>query len=307
MISAALFAGQVSERVGMGSGLAARSAAARALMERVSRTLGWNLGTLLFEGPEEELAKPVNTQLAVLTVDLMAWEVLRVSGRKVDLLAGFSLGALAALVAGEGISLEGATAIVVRTAEIYDEMLGGLDAGMAAVVGVSLPRIEEACRHASRGDEIATVASRSHPAAVVLTGVRAAIRRALDELGDQALRVRWLPVSWPMHSPLLEPVTRRLDCELDRIAPSRDLACPVVSPLDGAVLRRQSEVRRLAGRVVVEPVRWDLTLERCLSLGVEKYYECGEGEQIGRMLRWWRRDVTIEAVGEEPGEVAEAI
>ncbi|QQR72742.1 MAG: ACP S-malonyltransferase [Holophagales bacterium] len=304
---AALFAGQQSERVGMGRALAERSPAARQLLDRASRVLGRDLGRLLFEGPAHELNRPVNSQLAVLTVDLMAWEAVRESRRQVDLVTGFSLGALAALVAASGLELEGALAIVVRTAEIYDEILGALAAGMAAIVGVPAERIERACVRQSRGGELATIASRSHPSTVVVTGDHAAVARVVEEIAPEALRTSWLPVGWPVHSPLLEPVVARLHREIEQLAPCRDLAIPVVSPFDGAVIRDRAEVRRLSGRVVVEPLRWDLALERCAALGVTKFYECGAGEQIGRMLRWWRRDVALETIGAEIGPLAEAV
>ena len=74
---ALLFPGQGSQSVGMGKSLYEASAAARAVFDGADTALGFALSRLCFEGPEEELKLTANTQPAILTHSVAAFEDLR--------------------------------------------------------------------------------------------------------------------------------------------------------------------------------------------------------------------------------------
>src|SRR5512143_4160152 len=152
----------------MGRVLAQRSPAAAAVLEEAERHLGAGFRNLLFDGPEEELGVAVRAQCAGATVDAMAYEALLEAGVAVEGVAGYSLGAFPALVAAGALDFRGALSIVVRTAELYDELLGDLPAAMASVIGVGSERLQQICDEATVGEEIVTLGATPHPSLLVI-------------------------------------------------------------------------------------------------------------------------------------------
>ena len=83
----------------MGKALAETHAAARRVFEEADEALGFAISRLCFEGPDDQLKLTENTQPALLTVSIAAFEVLRAEGIAPDYVAGHSLGEYSALVA----------------------------------------------------------------------------------------------------------------------------------------------------------------------------------------------------------------
>jgi len=291
----------------MGRELARSSPAAAAVLERAEAFAGSGLGRVMFDGPAEALSQEVRAQVAVVTVDVMAWAALAESGRTVDYLAGYSLGAIAAMVAGGALELEGALAIVLRTAEIYEEELGDTAGGMVSITGLGARRIEELCRAPEIGASAVTIAAHLQPELIVVSGAEPGLSRVCAAALGEALRVRRLPITWPVHSPIMAPVMARLGRELARLAPARDLRIPVLSPFDGGTVRSAAEAVSVAGSVVGTPQRWDLVLARCEQLGLARFYECGAGDQLARVMRRWRRGAVVESAGRGFSDMAEAV
>src|SRR5712692_7940048 len=98
MRSAFVFPGQGSQGVGMGQDLAALPSAQRIFAE-ADRVLGFALSQLMFGGPKASLDDTINTQPALYTLSVAAYESL--ANKSAHFAAGHSLGELAALyVAG---------------------------------------------------------------------------------------------------------------------------------------------------------------------------------------------------------------
>ena len=78
MKKAALFSGQGSQYVGMGRDLWEEFPLVRGLFQEANDALGFDLRSLCFEGPEEELRLTERTQPAIFTV---IETELRINGR----------------------------------------------------------------------------------------------------------------------------------------------------------------------------------------------------------------------------------
>src|SRR5690606_5528725 len=82
IMTAFVFPGQGSQKVGMGAELAEASVAAREVFQEVDEALGQNLSRIMREGPEEELTLTENAQPAIMA---HAIAVLRVLEREAGL------------------------------------------------------------------------------------------------------------------------------------------------------------------------------------------------------------------------------
>src|SRR5438093_11795634 len=108
--TALLFAGQGAQVVGMGKDLAAAFPTACAWFDRANATLGYDLASICFKGPEAELTKTENAQPGIFLVSWVAFELLkdRVPALKFEATAGLSLGEFTVLTAARVLTLDDA-------------------------------------------------------------------------------------------------------------------------------------------------------------------------------------------------------
>ena len=142
-----IFPGQGSQYVGMGKELFLTPIGAR-VQQTAREILGSKFITLLSEGPEEELQQTAWTQPAILLVSVAAWQQLSEAGIEPDYVAGHSLGEYSAHVAAGSLDLAEALRVVRKRGELMQAAVpvGG---GMAAILGLSAERVEEACHRAA--------------------------------------------------------------------------------------------------------------------------------------------------------------
>ena len=106
MKRAFLFPGQGAQIVGMGKDIYEKYEEARKIYDKASEISGIDVKKICFEGPEEELNKTENTQIAILTTSLAMLEVLKAKGIEAEVAAGLSLGEYGALIYAGIISFE---------------------------------------------------------------------------------------------------------------------------------------------------------------------------------------------------------
>src|SRR6185295_19321776 len=132
---------------------------------------------------------------------------------------------------------------------------------MAAVLGLDLPGVEQACRAAAQGD-VVSPANMNAPGQVVIAGHTAAVDRAVEACKAAGARkaVR-LAVSAPFHCALMAPAQECLAADLARV-PFRDAQVPLVNNVDARVVWGAGECREGLVRQVSAPVRWQAVVER---------------------------------------------
>src|SRR2546429_8498005 len=106
--TALLFAGQGAQVVGMGRDLAEKYPVAHGLFERANATLGYDLASVCFNGPDDELIKTENAQPGIFLVSWVAFQLLkeRVPSFTFEATAGLSLGEFTALTVAGALSFE---------------------------------------------------------------------------------------------------------------------------------------------------------------------------------------------------------
>jgi [acyl-carrier-protein] S-malonyltransferase len=131
------------------------------------------------------------------------------------------------------------------------------------------------------------------PGQVVIAGDTAglkAVEPLLKEAG--ARRVMPIPVSAPFHSSLMRPAGKRLAEDLDRVTIA-DPRIPVVANVSADLVCTGPEVKESLIRQVYSPVRWEESILKLISLGVDTFVEVGPGRVLSGLIKKISRDVLI--------------
>ncbi len=283
----------------MGRQLAETLPAVRQLYERASGVLGYDLATLCFEGPEEELDSTVVSQPALFVTSLAALEWLRnESPGVVDhcaMAAGLSLGEYTAMVFAGVMEFEVALAVVQRRGEAMQAASDATSSGMVSVLGLDLERIEQICDEA-RGDDVLQVANLLCPGNIVVSGHVTACER-VAELADAAGAMKVIPlaVAGAFHTTLMDSAVGQLADALADVPMSKP-RIPVVSNVDAQAHDDPDEIRDLLIRQVVSAVQWEQSMRYMLDESVERFYEVGPGRVLRGLLKRIQRKVPCETV-----------
>jgi [acyl-carrier-protein] S-malonyltransferase len=285
---ALLFPGQGAQYVGMGSAEAARSGAARDLLALAEEVLGYDLGRLIAEGPEEELRRTEHAQPAIFTVSMMSVRAAEESGdpalAAVGAASGLSLGEYTALCYAGVFSFEDGLRLVRARGVAMQAAADRTPSGMVSLVGADADTAEAVCGEA-RQDDVLVVANRNAPGQIVVAGDLAACARVpavAKRLGIR--RAIPLAVAGAFHSPLMEPA-RAVLAEALASLELRPPRIPVVSNVTAAPVRDAEEVRLLLGRQVVAPVLWEDGVRALAASGMRRFVELAPGRVLTGLLR----------------------
>jgi [acyl-carrier-protein] S-malonyltransferase len=283
-----VFTGQGSQHVGMGLDLCAQYSEARSVFDEADTALGFALSKLCFDGPEDELNDTINTQPAVLAVSiatLRAMGALEEVG-PVSSVAGHSLGEYTALVAAGKVSFGDALRLVRERGRLMKEAGDQRPGGMAAVMGLPMESVEEACALAREETaSIVQVANINSPGQVVISGERRGLDRAI-ELAEQqgARRVVPLAVSIASHSILMESASEGLREALNGIE-FRETDTPVVGNVTGEPLLDPDAIREELARQLVSPVQWVASVLWMIEHDAKAFVEIGPKDTLSKLVK----------------------
>ena len=301
MSVAFVFPGQGSQRVGMGRALAEAFRESSEVFAEADRVLGFPLSRLCLEGPQEELQLTANTQPAILATSVAALRPLLARGHRPLWVAGHSLGEYSALVAAGALGFADALETVRRRGQYMQEAVPVGQGAMAAILGLDLAAVEEACRAAAEGEVVAP-ANVNSPGQVVIAGHARAVDRAMERCrAAGAKRAVRLPVSAPFHSGLMKPAEERLARDLASL-PLKDPEVPLVRNVDARTVRTAAECRDGLERQVSRPVRWQESVELLAREGVRTFVEVGPGTVLGGLVRKTVPDARVLSV-EDPASL----
>lgn len=279
-----LFPGQGSQSVGMLDGFA-QNEAAQDVVRRANRALGFSIGSLIAEGPAEELNKTVNTQPAMLTASMAAYRAWKAAtGIMPEMMAGHSLGEYSALCASGAMTLRDAVRCVRFRAQAMQRAVPEGVGGMAAIIGLEDGWVYEACV-AGSAYGLVQAANFNAPGQVVIAGENAALDVAIEHAKTLGCRraIR-LPVSAPFHSSLLNPAADKLATYLARMRIHRTNV-PVYANVDAQVHTTPEQIRAKLALQAASVVQWVKTIEAMKAQGMTHAIECGPGKVLAGLVR----------------------
>lgn len=282
MKTAFLFSGQGAQKLGMAKDLYDEFDIVRETFDQASQVLGYNLRELI-DNDETKLNETQYTQPAILTTSVAILRLLSEQGIKPDLVAGLSLGEYSALVASGALDFAEAVALVAKRGQYMTEAAPTGSGKMVAVMNTEAALIEEICEQAAeRG--IVSPANYNTPAQIVIGGQAEAVDYAVELLKEAGVkRLIELKVSGPFHTAILKPASEKLAKELEQVN-FNSFKLELISNTTAKVMK-DSEVKELLTRQVMEPVRFYESIETMKALGVQRFIEVGPGKVLSGFIK----------------------
>lgn len=294
MSLAFVFPGQGSQSVGMLNALAGEFPQVQATFAEASQALGYDLWTVIEQGPEETLNRTETTQPAMLAAGVAVWRVWHAQGGAMpSMLAGHSLGEYTALVCAEAMAFGDAVKLVADRGRFMQEAVPAGQGGMAAILGLDDDAVRQICEQAAQGEVLEAVNFNS-PGQVVIAGTAAAVARGVEQArAAGAKRALMLPVSVPSHCRLMHPAAQQMAQRLAGVA----IRAPKVPVIHNAHVRSEATadgIRDALVRQIESPVRWVETVRAMVAGGVNRIVECGPGKVLAGLNK--RIDKQVETL-----------
>ena len=285
MGSAFVFPGQGSQSVGMGKEFAEKH------LDLANQILGFDLKTIVLEGPEDVLKRTEIQQPAIFTVSVAAFEWLTARNSQPAIVAGHSLGEYSALYAAGVISFEDGVKTVNLRGKFMQEAVPAGEGAMAALLGGERETIANICK------EVGNVwpANFNSPGQVVISGTKEAVETAAVKLKAAGVKkIIPLAVSAPFHCPLMQPAADKLAAQLDKIT-FHDATIPVYANVTAAPVTSGTEIKQLLIKQVTAPVLWEDLIKNMIAGGSRSFIEVGPGKVLAGLIK--KIDPTVEVKG----------
>ena len=293
MKRAFLFPGQGSQIVGMGKDFYEQYEEARLVYDKASKTLGIDVKKLCFEGPEEELNKTENTQIAILTTSLAILEVLKSYNITAEIATGLSLGEYSALIYGGYISFENGIKLIQKRGYCMGHIIPDEEFSMAAIIGFETQKIEEVCKELKENGNFVIPANYNYSLQTVISGNASAVDMAIEKLKEYgAKRIIKLKTSGPFHTEKLNDARKEYEKELDKVE-FKEGKIKVIKNIDGNFYSKNDNMKEILSKHIVSPVRFDKAIELMKQEGIEEYIEIGPGKSLTGFVKKENKDAKV--------------
>ena len=282
-----LFPGQGSQEIGMGKDLIKNYKEANELFNKANIALkdeGFDLKKLCLEGQEEELAKTINAQPAILTMSIILYKLLQKNNINPSIVAGHSLGEYSALVAASSLEFEEAIKLVRKRGQ-YMQSATPLGTGsMAAIISLQKDKIEELIKKASKFGTI-EIANYNSPYQIVVSGKSEVIDQLLL-LGEEEEEINIVPlkVSAPFHSSLMRKAKENLASYIENVNIQKP-KIPVICNVTADYVKTKEEIKDALIEQVIHPIKWVDIIKKMNSEGINYFIEVGPGNVLKKLIK----------------------
>lgn len=302
--TAFLFAGQGSQHVGMGRDLYEAYPVFREAIDGAH--LDFDLRSLMFEGPDEQLSQTRYTQPCMVAFAAGMTAVLDELEIKPDYVAGLSLGEYSALAAAGVFEPQQAIQLAAFRGSAMARASEGRACAMVSILGLAREAVESAVElAAAAGQGTVEVSNYNCPGQTVIAGDASAVELAAAAARDAGAR-RCIPlhVSGPFHTSLLHSAGDALH-ERFKEEPFGEMRVPVLFNCLGYEMGAGDSIPALLERQVQSAVRMEDTIMRLVELGVDRVIEVGPGKVLSGLVH--RCTKAIHCVSIETREDVESL
>ncbi len=262
--------------------LVAQAPEARPILEAAQEVLEEDPQEFVRKADEATLFSNRMGQVLCCTQALAAWAIIRPHLPCHVVLAGYSVGELAAWGCAGLLKPVDLLRIAVTRAKVMDEA-GGNRGGLEAVIGLNQWQVEALCR--AHDAHIAIINGEDF---FIVGGAQAMLKKIREEaLKNGAIRATLLRVTVPSHTPLMAEASRRFGEALAQVhLPDRiPQGIRLLSGVDGdPVLDVFQGSQKLAAQIS-HTLNWAACLDSCLAANAETFLELGPGRALANMTR----------------------
>ena len=272
MSLALLCPGQGAQHAGMFDRVRA-VAAAQPVLAAAAEVLGRPADSA---AASEDRFENANAQPLLCAASLAHWQGLRDRVPTPLLVAGYSIGELAAhAIAG---SFDAATCLSLsrQRAHLMDEA-SPPQAGMQAVLGLEREPLQALC--AAYDAHIAIANGADH---FIVGGRLDALQALADAATARGADVRPLPVHVPAHTPLLADAARGFAQVLAEASIQTPML-PVLAGIDARPVRDRAAVERTLSLQLAQTVEWAQVMRQAFERGARVFLQLGPGTALARM------------------------
>ncbi len=306
---AVLFAGQGSQKVGMGKDFYEQNEMFRQVVDSVS--LDFDVKQLMFEDPMEQLSQTRYTQPCMATFAAGVTKMLEAKGVKPEYVAGLSLGEYSALHAAGVFDTQTFINLVAFRGKVMEEAAAGIECKMSAVMGLESSVLTDICNLICREhpENYVTVSNYNCTGQYVICGDKTGVELA-EEKAKEAGAKRCMPlkVSGPFHTKFMKPAGEALANYMETVN-FGEMKTPVVFNTTAKVLHSSEIIKDLLVKQVQSSIYMEDTLKYLQAQGVDTIIEVGPGKALSGFVKRTVEGITTYTIEDMEGfhKVMEAI
>ncbi len=280
-----VFPGQGSQSLGMMTAWEDHQSTVTGVFDEASSALGYDLWSVVIDGPVERLNQTEITQPAMLCAGVASWRIASSQANMpgATMMAGHSLGEYSALVCAGSLQLADTVKLVAQRGRLMQTAVEPGAGAMAAIIGLDDDDVIKACDTVTSG--VVEAVNFNAPGQVVIAGDTAAVEAAMAQAKDLgAKRALPLPVSAPSHCSLMRNAADQLAIELETLE-IRMPDVPVVHNQSAAVATSTAEIIERLTLQLYQPVKWVASVQAMRQQGITGLIECGPGKVLSGLTR----------------------
>lgn len=285
---ALLFPGQGSQVVGMGKDFFEKFEHIRVYYEKANDILGYDIKSLIFNGPAETLAQTEYTQPSVFLTSYIIFKCLEKHCPNITdyikFTAGHSLGEYTALCVSGALTFEDALKIVSIRGKVMAEVSKENPGGMVAILGVDKDEVMKLCEEVRSTGMIVEPVNFNTPQQIVVAGEVSGIEKLQEILNQRKIRNIKLNVSGAFHSSLMNKAQKIFSETLDKVI-INNAFIPIIMNYDAKAHVIREEILENLKQQINHPVLWEDTIKYMVENKTEVFIEVGVSKVLSGMLK----------------------
>ncbi len=281
-----LYAGQGSQKAGMGKDFYEKYPAFAEVIDKADDSLSFDLKKTMFEDPDGCLSQTAYTQPALAAYAAGVTRLLYEEGIYPEYTAGLSLGEYSALHAAGVFDTDELIRITAKRGGFMTKAGEGMEALMCAVMGYDAEKLEKLCAEVTAsGIGKAEISNFNATGQIVISGeVKAVEETAKRAADDGARRTVILNTSGAFHTSFMAPAGEELKKELSKMH-FKEMKMPVIFNATGLPIQENENLTDLLVAQIQNPVRMEQTLGFLAERGVDTIIEIGPGKTLSGFVR----------------------